>query len=355
MSIPKFDTDHFDRYYCALVTPYKPDSLEVDEGGYRKLVRYFTKSEDFRRTRGALIVNPEAGEIFYLTPDERRRLIKIILEERPADMPIFAGCYGVRRDEVIASALGAKALGVDGIFVMPPAGTMEVTTAIDGSKNPEIWTNHVRAIAEATQLPLIVHPAHPRTMEWGIAVPIETVKMVLEEVPSVVGWKMIYGHAAAHFRVARYIRSLPRHVGILNAPHYCFHTALMTDLLDGMVQGSYNFAMEGLTEHLLAWQSGDIPTAKRIWNTKVMPIHDYIYADSSRLHIRYKLATWIRGLIAHPFMRPPMPEPRREEAERIYEIISRTGLSSIGQSEFEETLKRKEMILSSFSSGLPPL
>lgn len=355
MSIPKFDTDHFDRYYCALVTPYEPDSLEVDEEAYRRLVRYFTTSEDFRRTKGSLIVNPEAGEIFYLTPEERRRLIKVILEKRPPDMPIFAGCYGVRRDEVIASALEAKSLGVDGIFVMPPTGTMEVSTAIDGSKNPEIWTNHVKVIAEATQLPLIVHPSHPRTMEWGGALPIETVKMVLEQVPSVVGWKMIYGHAAAHFRIARYIRSLPRHVGILNALHFCYHTALVCDLLDGAVQGAYNFNMESLVQHSMAWEEGDMARAKQIWNTQVMPVHEYIYADYSRLHIRYKLATWIRGLVTHPFMRPPMPEPRWEEADRIYEIIGRTGLSHISRSDFEETLRRKKAILKSFSPGLPPL
>jgi dihydrodipicolinate synthase/N-acetylneuraminate lyase len=62
MAVPKLDTDHFDRYYCAIVTPCKPDSLEVDESAYRRLVRYFTTAESLLGARGSLIVNPEAGE-----------------------------------------------------------------------------------------------------------------------------------------------------------------------------------------------------------------------------------------------------------------------------------------------------
>jgi 4-hydroxy-tetrahydrodipicolinate synthase len=352
MSIPVFDTDRFDRYYCALVTPYKPDSLEIDLDAFRKFVRYFTTNKDFLKIKGALIANPEASEMFYMTPEERAELIKVVIAERPSDMPIFCGAYGVRPDEVVASALQAKSLGVDGIFVFPPTGTMEVGTAIDGAQNPEIWTGHVKTIAEATQLPLIPHPAHPHTAEWGGALPLQSVRMLLEEVPSVVGYKMIYGKDSAHFRIARFIRSLPRHVGILNAPHYCHHTAVICGLLDGMVQGAFNWNMEGMVSHTLAWQAGDMKLVREIFTTQVLPLWEFIYSNASRLHIRYKLATWIRGLISHPFMRPPMPVPRQEEAEVIYQLILKTGQSIINRSEFEKTLQRKDQIL---AKGVPHL
>ena len=90
--IPEFNTEKYDRCYCAIATPYQPDSLEVDYSAFRKLVRYFTTDEDFLKAKGAIIVNPEAGEIFYLTPEERKELAKIVLEERPAEMPVFSGC-----------------------------------------------------------------------------------------------------------------------------------------------------------------------------------------------------------------------------------------------------------------------
>jgi dihydrodipicolinate synthase/N-acetylneuraminate lyase len=343
--IPYINSHEYDRFYAALVLPYQADSLAVDLDDYRKLVRYFTQDEKFIATRGALIANPEAGEIFYMTPEERAATIKIALEERPAGMPVFAGAYGVRMEDVIASAVQAKTLGADGIFVLPPTGTAEVSISINGSRNPEIWTDYVRAIAEATELPLIIHPAHPYTQQWGGALPIETVQSVVESIPSVVGWKMIYGVEHAHFHVARYLRSLPRHVAVLNETHFGLHTCLMCDLVDGAVQGYYNYGKEPAIEHALAWQRGDLAAAKRIYTEQIVPVREYLYSDSSRLHIRYKIAAWLRGRCSHPFMRPPMPPPRREEAETMYGLLQQSRLSIISREAFEADLARQEAIL----------
>ena len=217
MTIPVIDTDEYDKEYVAIVTPYERDSLKVDEEAFRKHVRYFTTSNLFVKGNGAIIVNPEAGEIFYLTDEERRRNIEIVLKERPKGMPVFAGCYGVRREEVIRCALDAKELGVDGIFVLPPTGTEEVTIALDGTINPEIWTNHIGAIAKATKLPLIIHASHALTSTYGKGIPLENAKMILDKVTSIVGWKFI-ASLSGFYIVASYLRSLKRHVGILNTP-----------------------------------------------------------------------------------------------------------------------------------------
>lgn len=343
--IPVLNTTKYDKNYCALVTVYNSESLEIDPEAYRKLVRYFTTSKDFLKHRGALIVNPEAGEIFYLTREEREALIKVVLEERPADMPIFAGCFGVRRDEMIESALHAKAMGVDGLFVLPPVGTMEVSTSIDAARNPEIWTDHVRAIAEASQLPLIIHAAGPNTVEWGVGLPVQSVKMVIENVPSVVGWKMVYDNIMGWWRAAWAIRSVERHVGILNVPLVCWHTAMICGLVDGGVKGGYNWIMEPLVRHAQAWEERDLEKVKRIFMTQLQPPSQYVFSDPSRLHIRYKVATWVRGLIPHPFMRPPMPPPRWEEAEALLQLMGKAGLSCITHEELESTFQRKDKIL----------
>lgn len=335
----------FHHHYCVLVVPFERQSLEIDEEQFRRLIRYLVSSELFLEANGALIVNGEAGEVFYMTAGERGRLIAIALEERPDGMPIFAGCYGVSRGEIIESAIQAKEAGVDGIFVLPPAGTMEVSTSIDAAGNPEIWTAHVKAIADATNLPIIVHATNPWTREWGFGLPIESVAMVIEYVPNVVGWKMIYGNAIAHFRVANYLRSFERDIAILNAPHYSYHTASISGLLDGTALGVSNFAMESVVGHELAWKNGDYTRAFELWNREVRPILEYITADHSRLHIRYKLAAWIRGFMSHPFMRPPMPPPRRGEAEEVYRVISNAGLSHIDRDSFEFTLDHVTEVL----------
>jgi dihydrodipicolinate synthase/N-acetylneuraminate lyase len=61
-------------------------------------------------------------------------------------------------------------------------------------------------------------------------------------------------------------------------------------------------------------------------------LHEYI-ADMGRLHIRYKTATWLRGLIPNPFMRAPMPKPKQEEIDTIYRLLKNLNLDVIEMKE----------------------
>ena len=56
-----------------------------------------------------------------------------------------------------------------------------------------------------------------------------------------------------------------------------------------------------------------------IWDGGLVQLHEYV-ADMGRLHIRYKTATWLRGLIPNPFMRSPMPKPKQQEVDTLYRL-----------------------------------
>jgi 4-hydroxy-tetrahydrodipicolinate synthase len=107
-----------------------------------------------------------------------------------------------------------------------------------------------------------------------------------------------------------------------------FHEYRATGNFDGTLSGFWNFALEPMLEHLDAWDKNDVVRATQIWNSGLAELHGYI-ADMGRLHIRYKTATWLRGLIPSPFMRPPMPQPKQEEIETIYRLLKNLGLSVI--------------------------
>lgn len=63
-----------------------------------------------------------------------------------------------------------------------------------------------------------------------------------------------------------------------------------------------------------------------------MQLHEYV-ADMGRLHIRYKTATWLRGLIPNPFMRPPMPRPRQVEIDTLYGLLQALRLPLIDRAD----------------------
>lgn len=107
------------RRYVAVLLPFDK-SFKIDEQAYRRYVRYFADDPRFAR-EGGLCINPEAGEIFYLSREEKRRVLEIAMEEAHGKLPIIAGTWALTTDETVATAKDCKALGVDGIFVTPPA------------------------------------------------------------------------------------------------------------------------------------------------------------------------------------------------------------------------------------------
>lgn len=113
--------------YAAVLLPFTPD-LKVDEAAYRKYLQYFLKNERFR-ARGGLCINPEAGEIFTLTREEKRRVLEIAMEENNHSVPLIAGTWALATSEVVDTARDAKAMGVDGIFVTPLGGAQDIPHA----------------------------------------------------------------------------------------------------------------------------------------------------------------------------------------------------------------------------------
>ena len=82
MAVDRFGTK-FDRLYVALVTPMK-ENYAVDEPALRKLLQYFMQPK-FTEAGGAIIINPEAGELFaelLTVSDKDRHLFKQICLSR---------------------------------------------------------------------------------------------------------------------------------------------------------------------------------------------------------------------------------------------------------------------------------
>lgn len=174
------------RLYTAMVLPLKDD--EIDEPGLRRLVRYYA---DHRFAQvGGLIANPEAGEVSYLSREEKRRVLEIVMEEARGRLPVLAGTFGWTTKDAVQAAQDAKEFGVDGIFVIPPAGSMDVSVAWDAARYPEVWLDQIRLQQEAVDLPIFAHPISNATPQWGLGLPLEATLAICRAVPNVMGWKM---------------------------------------------------------------------------------------------------------------------------------------------------------------------
>jgi 4-hydroxy-tetrahydrodipicolinate synthase len=329
-----------DRCYAAILLPLT-ESLKVDEAAYRRFIRYFLSEPRFVQT-GGLCINPEAGQIFYLTRAEKSRILQIAIEEAGGKVPIFAGTWALTTAETVDTARDVKSLGADGIFVTPPGGAQDVTSCWDADTYPEVWGDQIKAQDRAVDLPIITHPVSGSAPPFAPGLPLKATLQLCREIPNIAGWKMTYGLYEGYRIVAKGLRSLDRHVAILGALASRFHEYNATGLFDGTLSGFWNFALEPMLDHLDAWRRRDFDAAERIWNGGLVQLHEYV-ADMGRLHVRYQTAAWLRGLIPNPFMRPPMPRPRQIEIDTIYELLKNLGLSVIDKR--ETAIEKLEAVL----------
>ena len=332
----------YDRLYVAVLTPYKDNTYEIDEKQLRNLLQIFLQPKYVEAGMG-IIINPEAGEIFYLTREEKRRNVEIALEEVNGKVPVFAGAIDITTAGTVQVALDAKEAGVDGIFLIPPMGAGDVTTTWNAIKYPEVMVDMAKEIMKAVgDMPMIVHPTCTDSIQYGQGLPVETVLKMCNEIKNIIGWKMTYNYTGYRI-VSRALRKLDRRVSIFAASSIYFHENLASGQFDGTVTGSFNYGLEGMIDHIQAWQRKDIDEARRLWNAGHAKLHEYVYSEFSRLHIRYKVGAWLRGFISNPFMRPPMPKPRNEEVRTLYELLSNAGLSVIERTGVERITKSLEL------------
>jgi 4-hydroxy-tetrahydrodipicolinate synthase len=332
----------FRHLFITPVLPFLADGA-VDWAGYRKLLRVFLTPENIE-AGVAIIANPEAGEIFTLDREERKQAISVVLDEVAGRTPVLAGVVHVTTAGMVECAKDAAELGVDGLFVFPPIGAGDITLSWDPDAYPEVFLDILKAIADEVDLPQVIHPVGRFTAQYGPGLSAGITKRIIEEVPNVVGWKMTYNYDG-YRAITRVIRAADRPVGIYSALGAFMHENLANNAFDGTSSGAFNYAVEPMLAHIAAWRAGDVAEAIKIWESGLAELQEYVFSDFGRLHIRYKVATWLRGFIESPLMRAPMPLPRAAEVRELRQRLSRAGLSVRDDAEVEAYLKENDITL----------
>jgi 4-hydroxy-tetrahydrodipicolinate synthase len=158
----------------ALVTPFKED-LSIDEEALRGLVEFqVSEGVDF------LVPCGTTGESATLSADEQRRVVEIVLQSAQGRVQVIAGAGGNNTAHVIELARGYERMGVRGLLSVSP---------YYNHPTQEGLYQHFRAVAEATQLPIIVYNVPPRT---AVNILPDTVAR-LAEIPNIVGVKEASG------------------------------------------------------------------------------------------------------------------------------------------------------------------
>lgn len=162
----------------ALVTPFTSDD-RIDEPALRRLI-------DVQVDGGvsALVVLGTTGENPTISRAERRRIVEVAVEHTAGRVPVIVGTGTNATRESVAFSREAAAAGADGQLVVGPYYNKPSQLG---------FRAHVAALADATDLPIILYNVPGRT---GFNIEAETVLQLAEEVPSVAGVKEASGDLA---------------------------------------------------------------------------------------------------------------------------------------------------------------
>src|SRR4029453_4552734 len=171
----------------ALVTPFT-HSGALDEGAVRSLARRQVDA-------GVHFLVPcgTTGEGPTLSPEERRRVVEIAVEEADGRALVLAGAGGYDTREVIHSVAEMANLGAQGILSVTP---------YYNRPTPEGLYQHYKAIAESTTLPIVVYNVPGRTRTNVDPATLAR----LATLPNIVGVKEASGNISQMAEICRTLR-----------------------------------------------------------------------------------------------------------------------------------------------------
>ena len=162
----------------AILTPMHPDgSINFPELG--RLIDW-----QIEGSTDAIIICGTTGETPTLTDEEQRQLIAFAVERVAGRVPVIAGTGTNDTSRTISRCKAAKELGADGLLVVTPYYNKASQRGI---------VAHYNAVADATDLPLIVYHIPGRT---GLTIAPKTFAELAKH-PNIVAVKEASGNISA--------------------------------------------------------------------------------------------------------------------------------------------------------------
>jgi len=293
------------------------EDFSIDEAASRKHLRDCALVEGV----SAVTVNGHASEVHACTFEEQKRILEFSLDEVGDRVPVISGVYADGSHEAARIARMADQAGASGLLVFPPQ-----SIAMGGMLRPEMALAHFRAIAEATDLPLICfrYPAAS-----GLGYPFETLLQLFEAVPSIRAIKDWCNDPMLHERHIRTFQALDRPVNVLTT-HSAWLMASLAMGPAGLLSGAGSVIVDLQVALFRAIQEGDLPRAQAI-NDRIYPLAQAFYAPPFLdMHNRMKECLVMLGRLDKAVVRPPLMKLSDTELATLRRALEAAGLTREG-------------------------
>jgi len=225
----------------ALVTPFLENG-NVDMAGLQRLVEY-----NISNGVNYLVVQGTTGESVTLNKEEKQRILEFIIEINNKRLPIVLGVGGNNTAEIIYALQHTDLTGVDGILSVSP---------YYNKPSQEGIYQHYKAIAQATEKPIILYNVPGRTMSNVLP---ETTLRIAREFKNIVGIKEACGNLE---QIMKIIQNKPKDFLVISGDDALTlpHIAIGGDGVISVVGNAFPKKFSNLVHSAL---KGDFATANK--------------------------------------------------------------------------------------------
>ena len=288
----------FGRVVTAMVTPFNADgSLNLD--GARRLAKWLQDNGN-----DGLVVAGTTGESPVLTDDERLSLFAAVTEA--VTIPVIAGTGTNDTAHSVHMTKEATKLGVAGILAVTPYYNRPPQSGIEA---------HMRAMAAATNLPVVVYDIPVRT---GRKIATSLILKLANEVSNIVALKDAAGNPAES---AVLMSQAPAGFEL-----YSGDDGLTLPFMaiggSGVIGVATHWTGQDHQEMFTLWEKGDVNGARRI-NARMLESFAFETGDDNPNPLPSKAMMNVLGLQVGEARLPMGPPPAglEERAKKVLENL----------------------------------
>ncbi|HMR94233.1 MAG TPA: 4-hydroxy-tetrahydrodipicolinate synthase [Microthrixaceae bacterium] len=289
----------FGRVITAMVTPFD-DRGELDLDAAVELANWLVENGS-----DGLVLCGTTGESPTLTESEELVLFRTV--RGAVSVPVIAGAGSNSTATAVEQTRRASELGVDAILSVTPYYNRPSQAGLDA---------HFRAVAAATDLPVILYDIPVRT---GRKIDTDTMLGLAHDVPNIVGVKDASGDPT---ETARLIASAPSAFEVYSGDDAQTLPLLAVGAV-GVISVASHWVGRQMGEMIDAFEKGDVSTARRI-NAGLLDSYDYESSPDAVNPVPTKTMLRVLGLKVGS-CRPPMgpaPDDLEDRARRVLDGLA---------------------------------
>ncbi len=283
----------------ALVTPFRKDG-SVDEAALRKLVQF-----QIREGIDFLIPCGTTGETPTLEHGEYLGVIRLVLEEAGGKVPVVAGAGGNSTKKVCDLASEVEELGVQGILSVAP---------YYNKPTQEGLYQHFKAIAESTDLPVILYNVPGRTS--SNIEPATVGRLAL--IPNIIGIKEASGSIVQQMEV---LNAVPSDFRVISGDD-AFTFPLIAVGGVGVISVVSNEIPGPMVKLAHLALDGKYDEARKL-NARLLPLMQINFVETNPIPVKAALA--MMGMIEEVYRLPMLPM-RPENRAKLEKVLAAQGL-----------------------------